>query len=180
MSSLEPVATPIEDTVIQTTRDAPKITATRPKDERAYPHLENMCRTLRRYIITMLAEAGSEHPDSSLSAVEIMTCLFFHTLRHCPNDPLWPERDQFVLSKGHAVPLLYATLTESGYFSAGDLNTLIKMNSHLRNHADSTLVKGIEMSSGSLGQGLSFGVGATLAARLDKHDHRVYVLLGDE
>jgi transketolase len=138
-----------------------------------------VARELRRHIITMLGRAGSGHPGGSLSAVEIVTALYFNVLRHNPADPNWPERDRFILSKGHAVPLLYAALAECGYFPVTELATLRQLDSRLQGHADRTATPGVEMSSGALGQGLSFGIGIALAGRLSSQQYRVYVLLGD-
>jgi transketolase len=127
----------------------------------------------------MIAKAGSGHPGGSLSAVEILTVLFFKVMRHDPANPQWAERDRFVLSKGHAAPTLYAALAESGYFPVAELDTLRKLGSRLQGHTDRTATPGVEMSAGSLGQGLSFAIGMALAARLDSKSYRVYVLLGD-
>ncbi|MBE0479456.1 MAG: transketolase [Dehalococcoidia bacterium] len=136
-------------------------------------------RTLRRHIIQMIGKAGSGHPGGSLSAAEIVTALYFGVLRHDPSNPRWAERDRFILSKGHAAPLLYAALAESGYFPVSELATLRSYGSRLQGHCDMTITPGVEISSGSLGQGLSFGVGIALAGRLDCLPYRVYVLLGD-
>ena len=144
--------------------------------------IEEMVRkakTLRRHIIAMTAKAGSGHPGGSLSAAEIVTALFFNHLRHDPSNPRWPDRDRFVLSKGHAAPLLYAALAEAGYFPFEELLTLRQLDSRMQGHTDMTSTPGVEMSAGALGQGLSFGIGIALAARLDRRDYRVYVLLGD-
>jgi transketolase len=141
--------------------------------------MEAIAKRLRRHIITMIGKAGSGHPGGSLSAVEILTTLYFKVLRHKPLDPQWPDRDRFILSKGHAAPVLYATLAECGYFPVEELLTLRQMDSRLQGHADRTVTPGVEMSSGALGQGLSFGIGVALAGRLDSKDYRVYVLLGD-
>src|SRR4030042_530306 len=141
-------------------------------------NLERIARTLRRHIISMTATAGSGHPGGSLSAVEIITCLFFQVLRCRASDPEWVERDRFILSKGHAAPLLSAALAETGYLPVGELCTLREMNSRLQGHPDKTCTPGVEMTCGSLGQGLSFGIGVALAARLNSLDYRVYVLLG--
>src|SRR5262249_12124707 len=120
------------------------------------------------------------HPTSSLSAVEIAVALYFGgVLRHDPKKPKWPERDRFIVSKGHAAPLLYAVLAEAGYFPAAELPTLRKIGSPLEGHPNMRRVPGVEASTGSLGQGLSIGIGCALAARLDGHDSRVYVLAGD-
>jgi len=137
-----------------------------------------MARKLRRDIVTMIATAGSGHPGGSLSAVEIITALYFRMMRHSPSDPNWRDRDCFILSKGHAAPALYAALAESGYFPVSELSTLRKLGSRLQGHADRTATPGVEMSSGSLGQGLSFAIGIALAARLNAQDYRVYVLIG--
>jgi transketolase len=137
-------------------------------------------RAIRRDIITSTTTAGSGHPTSSLSAVEIATALYFGgILRYDPKNPHWPGRDRFILSKGHASPLLYAVLAEAGYFSTDLLPTLRKLDSPLEGHPNMRRLPGVEASTGSLGQGLSLGVGHALAARLDKLDFRVYVLLGD-
>jgi len=138
-----------------------------------------VARRLRRHIITMLGRAGSGHPGGSLSAVEIVVTLYWKVLRHRPADPSWADRDRFILSKGHAAPVLYAALAECGYFPAAELETLRKLNSRLQGHTDRTKTPGVEMSSGSLGQGLSFATGVALAGRLDQRDYRVYTLLGD-
>ena len=126
----------------------------------------------------MTAIAGSGHPGGSLSAVEIVASLYFRVLRHRPGEPTWPERDRFVLSKAHACPVLYAALAESGYFPMIELTTFRNIDSRLQGHAH-IKTPGVEMSGGSLGQGLSFGIGTALAARLDGRPTRTYVLLGD-
>ncbi len=141
--------------------------------------LKTIARILRRHIVTMIGRAGSGHPGGSLSCVEILTALYFGVLKHRPSDPDWPDRDRFILSKGHAAPALYATLAECGYFQVEELSTLRQLDSRLQGHADRTLTPGVEMSSGSLGQGLSFGIGVALAGRLDARSYRVHVLLGD-
>ncbi len=142
--------------------------------------LEAITKRIRRDIITSTTEAGSGHPTSSLSAVELTVPLFFGgLLRYDPKNPNWPERDRFVLSKGHAAPLLYALLAEAGYFPTDMLPTLRKLGSPLEGHPNKLRLPGVEASTGSLGQGLSLGVGMALAARLDGRDSRVYVLLGD-
>ncbi len=138
-----------------------------------------MAKKLRRHIVEMTAKARSGHPGGSLSATEIVTALYFNRLRHAPANPRWPDRDRFVLSKGHAAPLLYAALAEAGYFPIEELSTLRKLGSRMQGHTDMNVTPGVEMSSGALGQGLSFGIGIALAAGLDSRDYRVYVLLGD-
>ncbi len=142
-------------------------------------NLEAMAKTLRRHIIEMTAAAASGHPGGSLSSVEILTALYFRVLRYRPEDPGWPDRDRFILSKGHAAPLLYSVLAEVGLVAGEELCTLRKIDSPLQGHPDVTCTPGLETTSGSLGQGLSFGIGAALAARLDARGYRVYVLLGD-
>ncbi|MFA5367255.1 MAG: transketolase [Dehalococcoidia bacterium] len=141
--------------------------------------LQVKAKTLRRHIIKMIAASQSGHPGGSLSAVEIISALYFNVLRHDPKNPEWPDRDRFVLSKGHAAPALYAALAECGYFPVDELATLRKMDSRMQGHCEVGTTPGVEMSTGPLGQGLSFGVGCALAARLDERDSRVYVLLGD-
>ena len=141
--------------------------------------LKSITKRLRRHIVAMIGKAGSGHPGGSLSAVEIVAALYFGLLRHKPADPRWADRDRFILSKGHAAPLLYATLAECGYFPVDELTTLRQMDSRLQGHADRTATPGVEMSSGSLGQGLSFAIGVALAGRLNSQNYRVYVLLGD-
>lgn len=141
--------------------------------------LAKIARKLRRHVINMTGKAGSGHPGGSLSAADIVTTLYFKILRHDPKDPRWKDRDRFILSKGHAAPVLYAALAESGYFPLEELSTLRRPGSCLQGHCDMTATPGVEMSSGSLGQGLSFGIGIALAGRLDARNYRVYVLLGD-
>lgn len=141
--------------------------------------LKQVARRMRRHIITMIAKANSGHPGGSLSAVEIVTALYWRVLRHKPSDPQWPDRDRFVLSKGHAAPVLYSALAECGYFPISELDTLRQIDSRLQGHADCCITPGVETTTGSLGQGLSFAIGAALAGRLDSKDYRVYALLGD-
>ena len=141
--------------------------------------LAAVCKRLRHDIVTMIGKACSGHPGGSLSAVEIIVTLYWKVLRHKPADPAWKDRDRFILSKGHAAPVLYAALAECGYFPKSELGTLRQLDSHLQGHADRNSTHGVEMSSGSLGQGLSFAVGAALAGRLDKQSWRVYALLSD-
>lgn len=143
------------------------------------PELEQLARKLRRDVINMIARVNSGHPGGSLSSADIVTALYFRVLQHRPAEPRWAGRDRFVLSKGHAAPILYAALAESGYFPVEELNTLRQLGSRLQGHPDVNLTPGVEMSSGSLGQGLSFGVGTAMAARMDEAKHHTYVLLGD-
>jgi transketolase len=141
--------------------------------------LEGIARRLRQHIIEMTCAAASGHPGGSLSAADIITVLYFHKMRHNPKDPGWPDRDRFVMSKGHAAPVLYAALAEAGYFPVKYLKTLRKIGSSLQGHVDMLALPGIEMSTGSLGQGLSAANGMALAARLDKKDYHIYCLMGD-
>ena len=142
--------------------------------------LEKIAAQVRLDIVTMLCQAGSGHPGGALSAADLMTGLYFDQLKHNPKKPDWPERDLVIFSKGHACPVLYACLAEAGYFPREELLTLRKFGSRLQGHPGKDHgLPGIEISSGSLGQGLSVGVGAALANRLAKNDRRVYVILGD-
>jgi transketolase len=142
--------------------------------------LENITRRLRRDIVTATTNAASGHPSSSLSMVELVTVLYFDgVLRYDPSDPHNPERDRFILSKGHGAPGLYAVLAEAGYFPVADLMTLRELGSPLEGHPNMNRLPGVEASTGSLGQGLSIGIGHALAARIDGLDFRVYVMTGD-
>jgi transketolase len=129
--------------------------------------LERYATILRIHCVRMLAVAKSGHLDSSLSAADIVTALYYRVLRHDPSNPKWPERDRFVLSKGHAAPIQYAALAEHGYFPPKDLMGLRQIGSHLQGHPDMNRTPGIEVSTGSRGQGLSMSVGICLALRLD-------------
>lgn len=142
-------------------------------------HLAPICKTVRRDIVEMTHAAGSGHPGGSLSAVELMVGLYFETMRHNPEDPKWVDRDRFILSKGHACPVLYSVLARTGYFSPDELLTLRKLGSRLQGHPDMLSLPMLDNSSGSLGQGLSVSNGLAIAARLNKQDYRVYCLLGD-
>lgn len=142
--------------------------------------LRDRATRIRRHIVEMLAEAGSGHPGGSLSAVEIVTALYFAGfLRYDPERPDWEERDRFILSKGHGVPVLYAALAEAGVIPVEELRTLRRINSRLQGHPVLGATPGIEASTGSLGQGLSIGLGMALAARMQGRDTRTFVLLGD-
>jgi transketolase len=127
----------------------------------------------------MLAHAGSGHPGGSLSVIDILTTLFFGRLRHDPKRPDWPDRDRVVLSKGHAVPALYAVLAKAGYFPEKQLITLRKLGSPLQGHPDRTALPGIEAATGSLGQGLSISLGLALGLKLAESKARVYCVVGD-
>ncbi len=142
--------------------------------------LMDRAKAIRKDILRMTTEAGSGHPSSSLSAAEVVTALYFGGfLRHDPKNPHWPDRDRFILSKGHAAPVLYAALAEAGYFPKDEIMTLRKLGSPLEGHPNMIRLGGVEASTGSLGQGLSLGVGHALAARIDKKDYHTYVLTGD-
>lgn len=141
--------------------------------------LARKAQELRQLVIKMIGEAGSGHPGGSLSCAEILAVLYFHELRLDPERPDWPDRDRFILSKGHAAPLLYAALAKRGFFPVEELLTLRRLGSRLQGHPDCRRLPGVEMSTGSLGQGLSVGNGLALAAKLDGRPYRVYVLLGD-
>jgi transketolase len=154
------------------------VAAVVPSPSLANVHLR--AREIRKHIITSTSAANSGHPTSSLSAVEIATALYFGgILRYDPKNPHWPGRDRFILSKGHAAPLLYAVLAEAGYFPTDLLPTLRRIGSPLEGHPNRRRLAGVEASTGSLGQGLSLGIGEALAARLDGLDSRVYVMTGD-
>jgi transketolase len=141
--------------------------------------LKKQAITVRIEILKMLTESGSGHTGGSLSATDIATALFFHVMRHNPKDPHWKARDRFILSKGHAAPLLYTVLALYGYFDLSLLKTLRKTGSPLQGHPSSKLLPGIEVSTGSLGQGLSISNGIALGLKMDNQDSRVFCLLGD-
>ncbi len=142
--------------------------------------LRQIAAQLRIDLIAMLLEAGSGHSGGSLSAVEIMTTLYFHEMNHDPQNPQWPRRDRFILSKGHVCPILYGALARAGYFPVEELLTLRKMGSRLQGHPGRNKgLPGIEVSTGSLGQGLGIAVGVALGAKHDMVDYRVYCLNGD-
>ncbi|HEX9107126.1 MAG TPA: transketolase [Longimicrobiales bacterium] len=142
--------------------------------------LRERATSMRRDIIDMLTESASGHPGGSLSAVELVAALYFGGyLRYRPENPEWEGRDRFILSKGHGVPVQYAALAEAGFFPREELMTLRKIDSRLQGHPVLGTAPGIEASTGSLGQGLSIGLGMALAGKLDNADWRVFVLLGD-
>lgn len=148
-------------------------------DEIRIRELETTARQLRVDVLKMLNTARSGHTGGSLSSLDVLTVLFFHQLRHDPSNPAWEERDRFVLSKGHAAPALYACLAEAGYFPRDDLKSLRRLGSHLQGHPDMNKTPGVEVCTGSLGQGLSQAVGLALAARLRGLPSRIFTLLGD-
>jgi transketolase len=141
--------------------------------------LERTARRVRRHVVQTVHGVGAGHLGGALSAADVLTVLYFHTLRIDPKRPDWEDRDRFILSKGHSCLALYAVLAERGYFPIEELDTFDEINSRLQGHPDMTVTPGIDMSSGSLGQGLSAGIGMALGARLLGKDFRTYVMLGD-
>src|ERR1044071_8216099 len=141
--------------------------------------LAAIARRVRRKIVEMIVAAKSGHPGGSLSAVEILTTLYFDVMRHDPSRPTWPDRDRFILSKGHAAPVLYSLMAETGYTPLDQLNTLRKLGSIYQGHPDVRFIPSLEASTGSLGEGLSLAIGMSLAARLNNSPSRAYVVLGD-
>lgn len=141
--------------------------------------IEAHAQQMRRDIVEMIAKAGSGHPGGSLSSADIVATLYFGVMQHDPARPDWPERDRFVLSKGHAAPVLYAALADAGYFDREHLATLRQLGSILQGHPDSKKTPGVEVSTGSLGQGLSIANGIALGLRSDGSESTVYCLLGD-
>lgn len=148
-------------------------------DKQHVTKIQDICKDVRADIVRMTAAAGSGHPGGSLSAAELMSVLYFRVMKHRPEEPLWPERDRFVLSKGHSAPVLYSVLARTGYFPEEELLTLRKCGSRLQGHPSCTKLPGIEVSSGSLGQGLSITNGLGISAKMNQQDFRVYCLLGD-
>ncbi|MDR7518537.1 MAG: transketolase [Armatimonadota bacterium] len=141
--------------------------------------LEARAREFRKTILQVITKAGSGHPGGSLSAIDIITALYFHHLRHDPKNPTWPDRDRFVLSKGHACPAWYVVLAACGYFDPQHLWTLREIDSILQGHPDMTRTPGVEISTGSLGMGFSAAIGMALAGKQDGRGYRVYAMLGD-
>jgi transketolase len=154
--------------------------ATAPRTGQSIDELRETARRLRKHILEMTTEAGSGHPSSSFSCTEIVAALYFGGLmRYDPDNPGWPERDRFIMSKGHAVPAQYAAMAVAGFFPVEELLTLRKLGSPLEGHPNARRLPGIEASTGSLGQGLSIGLGMALAAKLDRQAWRAWVVLGD-
>ncbi len=141
--------------------------------------LKDRARRMRIDILKMLHGCGSGHTGGSLSATDIMTALYFYKMKYDPKKPDWKGRDYFILSKGHAAPVLYTTLAHAGFIDTAELCTLRKLGSRLQGHPDSKYLPGVEISTGSLGQGLSVACGIALAHKLDKATNRVYAVLGD-
>jgi transketolase len=143
------------------------------------PALQQMAAQIRCDVIEMTHHAGQGHPGGSLSAAEVVTALYFRVMRLDPTRPAWPDRDRFVLSKGHACPVWYSALAERGYFGRECIGTLRCLDSILQGHPDMRKTPGVDMSAGSLGHGLSAGLGMALAGRLQKRDYHVWVIIGD-
>jgi transketolase len=141
--------------------------------------IKQRANSMRQHIITMLTEAGSGHPGGSLSAADIVATLYFDQMNIDVNNEKWEDRDRFILSKGHAAPVLYAALAEKGFFDKSELMKLRKIDSMLQGHPDMKGTPGVDMTTGSLGQGFASANGMALSAKLDKKDFRIYVLLGD-
>lgn len=141
--------------------------------------LQKIALEVRKGIVTAVYYAKAGHPGGSLSAADLFTYLYFEEMNIDPNDPKKPDRDRFVLSKGHTAPGLYSTLAQRGYFPVEDLKTLRHLGSYLQGHPDMKHIPGVDMSSGSLGQGISAAVGMALSAQLSHDNYRVYTLLGD-
>lgn len=141
--------------------------------------LKKIALQIRKDILTETTKAQSGHPGGSLSATDIMVCLYFNKMHHSSKKPHDPDRDRFILSKGHAAPALYSCLARSGYFPVKELGTLRQLGSRLQGHPERTKLPGIEASTGPLGQGLSFANGVALAGKIDKKDYKVYCMIGD-
>lgn len=148
-------------------------------DKRKELDLQKKATQIRKYIIEEVFSAKSGHPGGSLSCTDILTVLYFDEMNVDPKNPKWPDRDRFVLSKGHCAPALYATLAVKGFFPEKDLYTFRKADSYLEGHPSMRYVPGVDMSTGSLGQGISTAVGMALAGKIDRKDYRVYSILGD-
>ncbi|MCK9329269.1 MAG: transketolase [Candidatus Cloacimonetes bacterium] len=144
-----------------------------------YSLLDSVAKNIRKKIIESIYIAGSGHPGGSLSAVEIGTALYFNLMNHNPKNPNWEDRDRFILSKGHAAPLLYSLLSEAKYFSENELFKLRKLNSSLQGHPNSLKCPGVDISTGSLGQGLSIACGMAMFAKMNNKDFYIYSLHGD-
>jgi transketolase len=141
--------------------------------------LRRTARLLRRDVVEMVYRSKDGHPGGALSSADIVTALYFSAMRVDPANPRWPDRDRFILSKGHSCPVLYAALARRGFFSPDILTTLRRLGSPLQGHPDMNKTPGIDMTSGSLGHGISIGTGMAAAARLTGRDYRVYVIVGD-
>lgn len=148
-------------------------------DKALLEKLDNKAREVRRDIVTMVHRANSGHVGGSLGATEIVVALYYHLMKHRPDDPQWDDRDRFILSKGHCTPVIYAVLADCGYFPKEDLKTFRRPGSHLQGHPAQHKTPGIDASTGTLGLGISTGVGMALGAKLKKKNHYYYILCGD-
>ena len=144
-----------------------------------FDRLRDTANSVRRAIVTTVHHAGAGHVGGPLSATDVLTVLYFHEMRIDPQNPTWEDRDRFVFSKGHSSVAIYAVLAERGYFPKAELKTFDQLDSRMQGHPDMALTPGLDMSTGSLGQGLSPGLGMALAARLRGKDYRTYVMIGD-
>ncbi|MGE0076215.1 MAG: transketolase [Sphaerochaetaceae bacterium] len=142
-------------------------------------YLQDCARRIRKDVVEMVYRTKDGHPSPSFSVVEILAALYFHILRIDPENPKWEDRDRFILSKGHACPALYAALARRGYFSPDELTTLRYLHSNLQGHPYEPKTPGLDSTTGSLGNGVSIGLGMAMAARIRKQDYRVYVITGD-
>jgi transketolase len=149
------------------------------QDEKVVRTLQRRALQIRKHVIESVYRAGSGHPGGSLSVADVLACLYFHEMRLDPAQPDWPDRDRLVLSKGHAAPALYAALSLAGFFPEQELDCLRDTGHFLQGHPCMKKVPGVDMSTGSLGQGLSAGIGMALASKLDGRNYRVFVILGD-
>lgn len=147
--------------------------------EHSLAELKQVAQRMRINIVKMIGAAGSGHPGGSLSEVELLVALYFRVMRHDPKNAQWPDRDRFILSKGHGCPALYAVFAECGYIDPALLPSLRKLGSPLQGHPDKRMLPILEASTGSLGQGLSIGIGTALAAKLDKNSYHTFVMVGD-
>jgi transketolase len=152
---------------------------TTPERQELIKQLKAIARELRITDLEMIIEAGSGHPGGTLSAADMIAGLFFYKLRLRPEEPGWAERDRFVLSKGHCIPIVYAAMAKRGFFDESQLKTLRKLGSPLQGHPDRVRLPGVEASTGSLGQGLSIALGMALAGKIDGASWRVYCMIGD-
>ena len=141
--------------------------------------LEAMAKRCRRNIVRMVHRVGAGHPGGSLSAIDMLTALYGHQLRVDPDNPQWGDRDRFIMSKGHASPGVYSILHERGFISEDDMRSYRKLGGTCQGHVDMKWCPGVDFSAGSLGMGLSFGMGCAVAARLDKSERRAFVMIGD-
>ncbi len=156
-----------------------QIDFTDPDRKVSLAELKSIASAVRHDIIAMLGESKSGHPGGSLSCTDILVSLYFKKMRHDPSNPKWPMRDRLLLSKGHAAPALYATLSEAGYFAKSELSTLRKLNTRLQGHPDPTKLPGVEIPGGPEGIGLSEGIGMAIASNIERDGVKIYVILGD-